>query len=61
MLWEKIAILHGQYLDTYYQGLSGSLEEDEEKIRKELETMGAYSVLADIEEQLNRFEEKEVS
>ncbi|MBR1813882.1 MAG: hypothetical protein IJ773_08690 [Lachnospiraceae bacterium] len=57
-LWLRIDLLQGQYLDSYYSGLSESIAEDEEKIRKGLESIGAYRVLPEIEEQLNRFDER---
>lgn len=53
--WEKIMSVQLMYMDTYYRGISDSIDEEEEKIREQLKAVGGYSVLKEIEEQLNRF------
>ena len=58
-VWEKICSIQNMHMDTYYYGLSDSVEKEEEEIRKQLESVDGYSVLQTIEEQLNRFWTKE--
>lgn len=53
--WERIVSVQLMYMDTYYSGISDSIDEEEEKIREQLKAVGGYSVLKEIEEQLNRF------
>ena len=58
-VWEKIVSLYGMHSASYYSGMGEDLEKEEEEIRKQLRSIDGYSVLEEIERQLNQFMEGE--